>query len=284
MIVVTGASGHVGRALVDRLLAQGAPVRAVTRDPDKAGLPAAAGTYRADLAADDPGPLFDGADALFVNLAAGGAPTCVRLVEAAAAAGVPRAVLLSSAGVTGTAEDADNAIAHMHSVVEQAVVASGMRWTFVRGGMFATNTLDWAGQIHASGAVRGPNATSVSAPVHQDDLAAVAAAALLDDTGTHDGAVHHVTGPEALTPPQMLDIIGHAIGRHLRYVELTRPEALAAMTANGVPEPVADAILDWSNADPARTGVVSDAVKNVTGRPARTFERWVTDNVEAFRR
>ncbi|PWI45803.1 nucleoside-diphosphate sugar epimerase [Streptomyces sp. ICBB 8177] len=283
MIVVTGATGNVGRSLVDQLLARDAPVRALTRSPEHAGLPEAAEVVRAEFGAGEPSPsLFEGADAVFLNLAATGPEAAVRLVDAAAKAGVRRVVLLSSAGVTDTPADEDNAISRMHAVVERAIRASGLEWTFVRGGMFATNTLEWAEAIRTTGVVRGPGAAARSAPVHEADLAAVATEALLDRVGTHDGQVYLVTGPEALTAQQMLDVIGAATGRTPRYEELTREEALAAMTARGLPLPIAEALVDWSAKSPDRASAVSRDAERVTGRPARTYAEWVADHAAAF--
>lgn len=145
LIVVTGATGNIGRCLVDRLLADGAAVRALTRDPARAALPAGAETVRADLTgAQDLAPLLAGADALFLNLAAGGGQAVTALVDAAVAAGVRRIVLNSSMAVTDTAADDSNHIARMHADVERTVRDSGLEWTFVRGSNYSTNTLAWA--------------------------------------------------------------------------------------------------------------------------------------------
>ncbi len=283
MIVVTGATGNVGRPLVDLLLSEGESVRALTRAPERAGLPQAAETVRADFTdgATRFEPLLAGADALYLNIAGTGSEAAAALVEAAAKAGVRRVVFLSSAGVTDTPADDDNAISHMHAVVERAIRDSGLRWTFVRPGMFAANTLAWAEQIRRGGVVRGPFADAVAVPVHEADIAAVSAAALTDRTGAHDGVVHHVTGPAGLTSVEMVRTIGEAIGRELRFEELTREEALRWMTeVQGVPRPIAEAVLSWTGREEAAR--VTPDVERVTGRPARTYAQWVADHVEAF--
>lgn len=283
VIVVTGATGNVGRSLVEQLLAAGAPVRALTRDPERAALPSGAAVERAAFGTGEAlGPLFTGADAVFLNLTAVGADAG-RVLDAAAAAGVRRVVLLSSTTVTGTPADRDNAIAARHAAVEEAIRASGLEWTFVRGGMFATNALTWyAPQIRAGDVVRGPYADAVAAPVHEADLAAVAAAALLDRDGTHRGAVYRVTGPRALTAAEQVRTIGEAIGRDLRFEELPRQDAVRRLTEQGMPPQFAESLLDTFAAMVGGEPEISHDTERVTGRPGLDYARWAADHAADF--
>ncbi len=217
MIVVTGATGNIGRVLVHRLLAGGAAVRALTRDPARAGLPAEAETVRADLTgADALEPLLAGAEALFLNLAAGGDHAAAVLTEAAVRAGVRRIVLNSSMAVTDTPDDDAHHIARLHAGLERAVRDSGLEWTFVRGGNYATNALAWAPSIRATGVVRDAYPGARGVPVHEADLADVAAAALLDRSGAHLGQAYPVTGPAELTVAQQVAEIGRVTGKETR--------------------------------------------------------------------
>lgn len=284
MIVVTGATGNIGRSLVGRLLAEGASVRALTRDPERAALPSGAETVRADLT--DPAaldPALSGADAVFLNLAAGGGDAGPAIVEAAVRAGVRRIVLNSSIAVTDGPEDDDNFVSRMHSVAERAVRASGLEWTFVRGGVYAANALLWAEEIRESGVVRDPLPDAVAAPVHEDDLAAVAAVALLDRTGAHNGQAYVVTGPEARTRAEQVADIGRVLGRPTR-LEVTPAEQVAEERATPVlPK---EALLELFRLFATTVGTtppITDTVQRVTGHPARTFEQWVRDHVADFR-
>ncbi|MEU6959207.1 SDR family oxidoreductase [Streptomyces chrestomyceticus] len=284
MIVVTGATGNIGRSLVGRLLAEGASVRALTRDPERAALPSGAETVRADLT--DPAaldPALSGADALFLNLAAGGGDAGPAIVDAAVRAGVRRIVLNSSIAVTDGPEDDDNFVSRMHSVAERAVRASGLEWTFVRGGAYAANALLWAEEIRESGVVRDPLPDAVTAPVHEDDLAAVAAVALLDRTGAHNGQAYVVTGPEARTRAEQVADIGRVLGRPTR-LEVTPAEQVAEERATPVlPK---EALLELFRLFATTVGTtppITDTLQRVTGHPARTFEQWVRDHVADFR-
>ncbi|MFI9274400.1 NAD(P)H-binding protein [Kitasatospora sp. NPDC052896] len=285
MIVVTGATGHIGRRLVDQLLAEGASVRALTRDPERAGLPAAAEVVRADLT--DPAsvePALEGAESLYLNLAAGGGEAAIQLVDAAVKAGVRRIVLNSSLSVTDTPADDEGFISRMHASVERAIRASGLEWTFVRGGMYATNSLQWVPLVKAEGVVRGPFPEAVAAPVHEADLAAVTARALLDRSGALLGCAPYVTGPEPVTQAGQAAAIGRAIGREVRFETIPVERAAEAMAAGtGIPEGAARQLLEYFGASVGTTPRMTDEVERITGRPARTFDEWARDHADDFR-
>ncbi|MFD7922410.1 NAD(P)H-binding protein [Streptomyces sp. NPDC059740] len=284
MIVITGATGNIGRVLVERLLERGAPVRALTRDPDRAGLPSGAEVVRADL--NDPAslaPALRGATALYLNLAAGGAQGGVAAVEAARAAGVGRIVLNSSISVVEEGPDSDSFIARMHADVEQAVREAGVEWMFVRGGMYATNALGWAPGVRAGSVVRGPYPDAVGAPVHEADLAEVAAVGLLDGTGEHLHTAPVVTGPEAVTVAEQVAAVGRALGREVRFEQISVDEAAAEMAGPHFPEQAARTLLDYFRQTVGTKPVITDEVRRITGRPARTFEEWARDHAADFR-
>ncbi|GLW16656.1 nucleotide-diphosphate-sugar epimerase [Streptomyces sp. NBRC 13847] len=284
VIVVTGATGNIGRRLVDRLLADGAAVRALTRDPARAALPAGAETVRADLTgAQDLAPLLAGADALYLNLAAGGEQAVTALVDAAVAAGVRRIVLNSSMAVTGTPADDTNHIARMHAAAERTVRASGLEWTFVRGSNYSANTLAWAPSIRASGVVRDAHPGAQGSPVHEADLADVAAVALLDRSGAHQGQAYLVTGPEVLTIAQQVAEIGRATGRETRVEQISEEAAAEAMAGPHFPLAAARQLVAlFGTMVDAPTFPVSDAVPRVTGHPGRTYAEWARDHAADF--
>ncbi|WP_338931880.1 NAD(P)H-binding protein [Streptomyces netropsis] len=284
MIVVTGATGNIGRELVERLLAAGVGVRAVSRDPERAGLPAGVEVVRADLTdGADLGALLAGARALFLNIAATGLEAGA-LIEAATKAGVRRIVFNSSMSVTDTPADEEGFIARAHAAAERAIRDSGLEWTLVRGGMYATNALQWAEQIRSEGVVRGAYAEAVGAPVHEADLADLAAAALLDTTGTHLGQAYVATGPAGVTMAEQVAAIGRALGRpDVRFQEISFEEAVAAMERAGAPRVAAEDIIRYFGASVGQEALVTDAVQRVTGHPARSFEQWARDHVADFR-
>ncbi|MET9292091.1 NAD(P)H-binding protein [Streptomyces sp. NPDC003077] len=284
MIVVTGATGNIGRDLVGRLVEQGAPVRALTRNPERAGLPAGVETIRADLT--DPAslePALQGADAVFLNHAAGGERGTDLLVEAAVRAGVRRIVFNSSLAVTDTPADDENFIARMHATAERVIRASGLEFTFIRGGMYASNTLEWAEAIRTAGTVRLPHPGATGAPVHETDLAELAALALLDRDGTHAGQTYVVTGPEGITMEEQVAEIGRVIGRPLTVEKITPEEAAEGMTLSGVPKELALTLIGYFGSTVGTKPQVTDTFERLTGRPPHSFAEWARDHAGDFR-
>ncbi|KPI08535.1 hypothetical protein OK074_3536 [Actinobacteria bacterium OK074] len=275
MIVVTGATGNVGRALVRQLVAEGRPVRAVTRDPRRADLPPGAEVTRLDPA--DPGALFTGASQLFLHVAAVGDRTA-DLLAAARSAGVRHVVLLSS-GIIKEGADETHPIHVMHATVEQWIRDSGLAWTFLRPNEFAVNARQFAPQIRAGDTVRGPYAQAASAPIHEADIAAVALRTLLDDG--HDATVHRLTGPEPVTNAGKTEAIGKALGRKLTYVEIPPEEAVATLYPH-VPTAVAQALIETQRAYVGVQPEITDTVEKITGNRARTFGDWAVEHRDEF--
>ncbi|MFJ3900904.1 SDR family oxidoreductase [Streptomyces sp. NPDC090025] len=280
MIVVTGATGNVGRPLARTLAEAGRKVTTVSRHA--AAAPEGGRHLVADLT--DPAalePALAGAEALFLLLSgdmhAPGAQGPAGIIDRAVASGVRRIVLLSSQGVStrpyGTTRIAVRA-------VEDAVREAAPEWAIVRPGGFASNALWWAESIRTSGLVAAPFGDTGVPVVDPDDIAAVAAACLLDDR--HVGGVYELTGPEVITPRGQTAAIAAALGTPVRFHELTRAEALAGMT-QVMPEQVANDTLDILGAPTPAELAVSPDVERVLGRAPRAFAEWATRNVAAFR-
>jgi uncharacterized protein YbjT (DUF2867 family) len=274
MIVVTGATGNVGRTLVRLLVEAGLPVTAVARRIAAADVPAAVHAVRADLG--DPAtlqPALDGAKALFL-LVAGQDPAGV--LARAKAAGVAKVVLVSSQGV-GTRPGP----AYAHAAgFEAAVADSGLAFTILRSGGLASNAFAWAEPIRASRTAAAPFADVALPFVDPDDVAAVAAAVLTNDG--HDSATYVLTGPAPTTPRQRAEAIAQAIGEPVAFVEQTREQARSQMSAF-MPGPVVEGTLAILGEPTAREQAVSPDVERVLGRPAAPFAAWAARNAAAFR-
>jgi uncharacterized protein YbjT (DUF2867 family) len=277
VILVTGATGNIGRELVKQLLDEGQKVAAVTRDPSSSKVPAGAQVVAGDLASPAAlAPVLETAEALFINFAATGRGTR-ELLSLAPGHGVQRVVLLSglAAQFGGTGP-----LAGQFKAMEGLVKDSGLAWTFVRAGEFAANALAWVPQIRQGGVVYGAYAESATAPIHERDIAAVAAKALISPD--HAGQVYTITGPESITQRGKVQIIGEAAGKELRFQEIPREQALAAMTSHGFPEPVADELLGYQATSVTQPTPLTGTVAEVLGRPALTFAQWATDHAAAF--
>lgn len=279
MFLVTGATGNVGRHVVDGLLSAGESVRALTRRPEDARLAAGADVVGGDLTRPETvAPALEGVTALFLFPSPG---TAGPVLRAARERGVRRVVLLSSASVRYDTDGGDNPIVAYHKEVEHQVETSGLDWTLLRPCAFAANTLGWAPQIRAGGVVRGPYASVEMALIDERDIADVAVRALLTDG--HAGARHHLTGPEPLTQTEQARRIGAAVGRPVRYEEVSPATARERMLRDGVPADLADMTLRFHAGRVGVPAEISPTVEDVTGRPARRFDQWAADHAADFR-
>ncbi|GAB7109582.1 NAD(P)H-binding protein [Streptomyces phaeofaciens JCM 4814] len=279
MIVVTGATGNVGRPLTQALAEAGEQVTAVSRHA--MAMPDGVRHVAADLA--EPTsltPVLDGAKALFLLLSGDlHAPEArpADIIGLAAASGVRRVVLLSSQGVA-TRPLGPSRVAMR--AVEDALRESGLAWAVLRPGGFASNALAWAESVRTQGTVAAPFGDVGVPVIDPADIAEVAAACLLDDR--HTGGVYELTGPEVITPRQQAEAIAAALGSPVRFHELTRDEAKAMMTRS-VPVELADDTLDIISApNPAELRISPD-VERVLGRAPRPFNGWVARNIAVFR-
>ncbi|KAB2341002.1 SDR family oxidoreductase [Actinomadura rudentiformis] len=285
-ILVTGATGFVGRNVVGQLLQRGVSVRALTRDPASAGLPEAAEVVRGDLARPDTlAGAFEGVDRLYLFPVE---ETAGEVVAMAKRAGVTRIVDLSAASVT---------VGLHTNPVEQVVEESGLEWTHLRPGGFMANMLQiWAPSIRAGRVVRYPFADEPQNLIHEGDIAAVAVTALLEDG--HHGAAYTLTGPATITVREQVRAIGGALGEEVRYEEVTRERARELMKAQGgFAAEVADLMLgfvDYGGEEALGEDGYSDQdwsaldkpwpdVERVLGRPARTYAEWARDHAADFR-
>ncbi|MEU3030619.1 SDR family oxidoreductase [Streptomyces incarnatus] len=279
MIVVTGATGNVGRALTQALAEAGERVTAVSRHT--AAVPEGVRHVPADLAEPQGlAPVLDGAKALFLLLSGDlHAPEArpADIIALAAASGVRRIVLLSSQGVV-TRPLGPSRIAMR--ALEDALKESGVDWAVLRPGGFASNAFAWAESVRTRRVVAAPFGDVGVPVVDPADIAEVAAACLLDDR--HTGGVFELTGPEVITPRRQAEVIAAELGSPVRFHELTREEAKAAMT-RFVPAELADDTLDIIGAPNHAELRISPDVERVLGRAPRPFADWVARNIAAFR-
>lgn len=265
-VLVTGATGNIGRKVVDHLLAGGATsVRALTVDPARAALPPQVEAVRGYIGKPDSlDGVFDGVDRMYL------APmpeTAAEVAGRAAAAGVQHIVDLAGP------EDS------WWSAVAEGVEASGAAWTHLEPGEFMENSTIWADQIRSTGQVRDAFGHARNAMIAMDDVAAVAAATLLGDG--YENTRQPLTGPESLSKREKVARIGEGLGREIDFIEISRTEAIAQLEPSmgefaewyiGTEE---DAAADWQPVLPA--------VEQLTGRPGTLLVDWVRANAHEFR-
>ncbi|MEU3723882.1 SDR family oxidoreductase [Streptomyces sp. NPDC031705] len=281
MILVTGATGTVGRELLKRL-GPDLPVRVMAREPARvADAPRTAETVRADY--DDPASLaraLEGVDRVFLVTSRVGRDDDARFLRLARSAGVRHVVKLSAAAVAD--ERADDLITRWQRDNEELLRGSGMEWTLLRPRSFMSNTLSWASSIRSEGVVRALYGESVNSCVDPRDIAEVAVRTLTQPG--HTGRAYTLTGPQAVSAAGQTAQLAELLGRPLRFEEL-EPGQARAMWAARHPEPVVEALL--GSAERQRRGAksgVEDTVEELAGRPAGSFREWAADHLSAFAR
>jgi uncharacterized protein YbjT (DUF2867 family) len=272
-LLVTGATGNVGGALLRQLQRAGANVRAVVRDRSR--LTGDADVAVADLG--DPASLTRAATGVRAAFVLAGGHDVASVLTALRSAGVEHVVVLTSRSVIGRVPG--NAIADMWATAEAAVTGSGLGFTVLRPSGFASNALRWLPQLRAGDAVRTPFADAPIAVIDPADIAAVAARALVD----RSLASQHLelSGPAPQRPAEQLAILGGLLGRDLRLIPLTGDASRADLAAT-FPPAFVDAQLRFFDGGEFDDSRVVSTVSDLLGRPARTFAEWATANAAAF--
>jgi uncharacterized protein YbjT (DUF2867 family) len=281
MLLITGATGHIGRELVRELDAKGAAYRVLVRDPTRtADLPQRAERVVGDL--DKPAtlaPALDGVERLFLLVPGVGIQHTEHAIAAAKAVGVRHIVYLSSYAVIG---DPIPAMGRWHHEREQLIRASGIPATFLRPCAFMINAFDWLPTLREGNYVLDPVGPGRAAPIDPADIAAVAAVALTEDG--HQGKEYLLTGGETFTVAEQVQILAKAIGRDIEARTVATPaEAVRFRYPHGAPQVLADALIEGLTLMRADTvGVRSDTVRRLLGREPRTFADWCARNAHAF--
>lgn len=273
-IVVTGATGNVGRPLVTHLADAGVEVRAITRNP-------AAGFPPGVVAFDSATSALAGASAMLVNSRALG-DAMGATVDAARVAGVTRLVALSAINADDEfSRQPSRFRGDRNSEAEQLAVDSGLEWVSLRPTIFPTNFAGmWAPQLAAGDVVNGPFASASIAPIAEADIAGVAAQAFLTDNLLAQRVP--LTGPQALTNAELLETIGSVLGRPLRYQEVPPDLVRQRFIALGFGAEFADAYIAMLAETVDHPALVTHDVEKILGRPAQPFAQWVSDNRQLF--
>ncbi|MDX6739208.1 SDR family oxidoreductase [Actinocorallia sp. A-T 12471] len=272
MIVVTGATGNVGRHLVQTLVEAGEDVTAVSRHV--ADAPEGVRRHKADLTSPETlRPALRDAEALFLltsaDFMAHGDMNAV--MDVVRASGVGRVVLLSSQGV-GTGRHPSD--------LEDAVKDSGLEWTMLRPGNFASNAFQWAESIRASRTALAPFGDVALPTIDPLDIAE-AAAVVLREPG-HAGAAYTLTGPTPITPREQVAAIADALGDPIHFIEET-PEAARTRMLTFMPPPVVTATLAVLGSPTPTEQTPTPDLTHLLTRPPHPFTTWTTHNTQPFK-
>lgn len=279
-ILVTGATGATGSALVRSLVARGAPVRAMVRNPAAAARHEAAPAVVADF--DDAGSLaaaLVGVDRAY--LVTPSSPEAqaqqIRFAGAAAAAGVSQLVVLSQLAAE---EESPVRFLRYHAVVERRVRELGIGWTFLRPNLYFQGLLAMAELVRTQGTLVAPIGDARVSAVDVRDIAEVAAVTLTEPG--HLGRCYDITGPAALTHAEIAAGIAAVAGRPVEFVDVP-PAAFADALRGKLPDWQLDGLLeDYAHYARGEAAAVSPAVAELTGRPARGLDAFLRDHAAAF--
>ena len=274
-IVVTGATGNVGRPLVAELVAAGARVRAVTRTPESAQFGSSVEAIGSAAEA------LPGASAVFLNSRALG-PQLADVVAQCVEAGVEKLVALSAINADDDFSRQPSRVrGDRNKEVEQLAVNSGLAWVSLRPTVFATNFAGmWSAQIRAGDVVAGPYASASAAPIVDSHISAVAARALLTDELV--GQQIPLTGPQAFTNSELVRVIGAVLDRPLQYREVPAQLVRQRFIGLGFAAEFADAYTAMLAETLDKPALVTQRVEKILGRPATTFADWVSGNRDLF--
>ncbi|WP_067486279.1 NAD(P)H-binding protein [Actinomadura hibisca] len=277
-ILVTGATGNLGREIVARLRIHGVRLRCLTRDqPDpQPGAEWVVG----DLT--DPGTMRQalvGIDAVFLIWPLlDSAPAHDLIAELTTA--TPRIVYLSSTAIDDQAARQSDPIVQVHADMEALLHDADLRPVVLRSDTLASNARGWARQVRAGDVVSGP-AAARTAVVDERDVADAAVAVLLAQHDHLDHGPHLLTGPEVLSRADQVVQLGAALRRDLRFQALPAELARSRMLADGRPEPLVEALIAASTRRP-ESHRVTDHIQRLTGHPAGTFAKWALDHAAEF--
>lgn len=279
-ILITGATGKIGRAVISELDTR-FPIRVFSRNAGVADFPAETEIVQGDLT-DIPvfAKALSGVDTVFLLWPSPSAEDAPPVIEAIAQSGA-RVVYLSTAGANDPTDRANNPISATHFSIEQMIEASLSAWTIVRPTSFASNTLMfWRASLASGDTVHWPLVNARLSVIHDGDIGAVIAQALISEKFVGQRLL--LTGPEAISPAEELGAIGSAIGRSLTMVEIPTHVAREHMLGSGMPTPIVDGVLGYWTRRVVEPEVVTTAIADILGRPARGFQMWANENLEKF--
>jgi uncharacterized protein YbjT (DUF2867 family) len=285
MILVTGATGLNGTALVRKLSAKGVPLRALVRNAAKAAEIAALPNVEiaiADMAKPETLPAaLAGVDRAMLNSSADPAMVEVQsnFIAAAAKAGVRHVVKLS-----GIMPELDSPFrfARMHGEIEKRLEASGMAFTHLRAGEFMPSYFRQVPMILAKGALFLPMENQRIASIDIGDLAEIAALVLTNPG--HEGKIYPLTGPEALTMTEVAERLSAATGKTIKYINVSPEDVRKAQLAAGVPPYIADALAElFAERRKGKESQVWPIAQTLLGRRPTSFAEFAARNAAIFR-
>lgn len=274
LIAITGATGEVGSRVAALLARRGAHQRFIVKDPSRAPTVPGAEVRQASgyIAGGEMRAALEGAHTMFLIP---GRESAIRVAEhitainAAVAAGIERIVYLSFAPA---AENAVCTLARDHYATEQHIRMTGIPFTFLRMNLYMDGIVRWF--VSPAGVITGPADDGRVAAVHRNDVADAAAAALTSDG--HDGAIYEVSGREAFTLTEAVDLMSRASGKTITFHDETVEEAYASRATYGAPGwEVAGWVTSYTGIAAGEFATIGDGVRHLAGHEPITLVEYL---------
>ncbi len=283
MILVTGPTGNLGPAVLDRLRLEGAAVRAIAHTEASRATIERYGAEAVDADFDEPGTLeaaMAGCDRVFLlsPLHPAQAQREMAAIDAAKQAGIGHVVALS---IMGADRASPVAFCRWHAAIDEHLAGSGLGYTVLRPAGFMQFHLMPVQTVMAANSWFGMTGDGAAAYVDVNDVAA-AAVGVLTSSG-HGGQTYELTGPEAITLHQAAVQLGTAIGRPVAYIDLPAEAFRANLVKLGLPPWLTDAVVTLYGAiRDGHAATVTNSVEQLTGRPAHSYREMLGSHTDAF--
>ncbi len=285
LVLITGAAGRVGSALLDRLSDADVELRVLSHDESKAQSLRSRGVevIRGDfLKPETLGPALDQVAAVFLATPIHPEQTtqAINVIQAAKDSGTaPRIVRLS---VHQASHQAPTRNSRQHAVIEDALTSSGLPYTLLRPQSFMQNTLMTASTVATQGRIYQPMKDGRLGMIDARDIGAVAARVLTEEG--HEGQTYTLTGPAAISFHDVARILSEILGREVTYINIPLEKAKESMLARGISEWMAEVLNEYANAHSAGySDWTTDSVERLTGHPATSYQQFARDFAMVFR-
>ena len=285
-ILITGATGNVGGAVLNHLTTTDVDLRVLTRTESKAQLFKNRGVE--DVVVGDflkpetLGPALEGVSTVFLltPISPQQVPQASNVIRAAKeSSNEPRIVRLS---VHQASHTAPTRISRQHAQIEDELTSSGLPYSLLRPQSFMQNTLMAAPTVAAQGKIYQPFKHGKLGMIHTRDIGEVAAKVLTEEG--HEGKVYTLTGPAAISFYDVAEALSQVLGKEVRYIEISLEAAKAAMLNRGFAEWRADALNEYAKAhSEGYSDFTTGDFEQLTGHPATSYKQFATDFKQMFR-
>jgi uncharacterized protein YbjT (DUF2867 family) len=283
-ILITGATGNVGSAVLDILSSTEANLRALVHDEPKAqslrdrGVEAILGDF---LEPESLAPALEGVGTvlLITPIHPEQVRQAANVIEAARDSdNDPRIVRLS---VAQASHEAPTKNSRQHAQIEEELISSGLPYTLLRPTTFMQNTLATARAVASEGRIYQPFQEGKLGMIDARDMGKVAAKVLTEEG--HEGKTYTLTGPAAISFYEIAEMLSEVLGKKVDYVPISLEKAKEAMLGMGLSEWKAEVLIEYARAhSQGYSNFTTEDVEQLTGHPATSYREFATNFTRAF--